>query len=95
MIQIDQLNYAYGHKQVLKNIHLEFPENQFSVILGRNGCGKSTLFKLMAGLEPVKDGLIRYSGKPLSDFKGKDRAALLGFYHSFIKPYFHFWLKMW
>ncbi|HFX7791379.1 TPA: ATP-binding cassette domain-containing protein, partial [Acinetobacter baumannii] len=55
MIQIDQLNYAYGHKQVLKNIHLEFPENQFSVILGRNGCGKSTLFKLMAGLEPVKD----------------------------------------
>ena len=30
MIQIDQLNYAYGHKQVLKNIHLEFPENQFS-----------------------------------------------------------------
>ena len=33
----------------------------------------------MAGLEPVKDGLIRYSGKPLSDFKGKDRAALLGF----------------
>ena len=49
------------------------------MILGRNGCGKSTLFKLMAGLEPVKDGLIRYSGKALSDFKGKDRAALLGF----------------
>ncbi len=93
MIQIDQLNYAYGHKQVLKNIHLEFPENQFSVILGRNGCGKSTLFKLMAGLEPVKDGLIRYSGKPLSDFKGKDRAALLGFLPQFHKTVFPFLVK--
>lgn len=51
MIRIEQLNYAYGHKQVLKNIDLIFPKNQFSVILGRNGCGKSTLFKLMAGLE--------------------------------------------
>ncbi len=93
MIQIDQLNYAYGHKQVLKNIHLEFPENQFSVILGRNGCGKSTLFKLMAGLEPVKDGLIRYSGKLLSDFKGKDRAALLGFLPQFHKTVFPFLVK--
>lgn len=93
MIQIDQLNYAYGHKKVLKNIHLEFPENQFSVILGRNGCGKSTLFKLMAGLEPVKDGLIRYSRKPLSDFKGKDRAALLGFLPQFHKTVFPFLVK--
>uniref|UniRef100_UPI000AA4F933 ATP-binding cassette domain-containing protein n=1 Tax=Acinetobacter baumannii TaxID=470 RepID=UPI000AA4F933 len=63
MIQIDQLNYAYGHKQVLKNINLEFPETQFSIILGRNGVGTSTLFKLLAGLDTVHDGLTRYSGQ--------------------------------
>ena len=82
-------------KQVLKNIHLEFPENQFSVILGRNGCGKSTLFKLMAGLEPVKDGLIRYSGKPhYRTLKGKIvlHYSVLPQFH---KTVFPFWLKMW
>ncbi|WP_139101829.1 ATP-binding cassette domain-containing protein, partial [Acinetobacter baumannii] len=62
MIQIALLNNAYGHILVLKVIYLEFPENLFPVILGRNGCGKSTLFKLMAGLDPFIDGVIRYSG---------------------------------
>lgn len=93
MIQIKQLNYAYGHQQVLKNIELEFPVNQFSVILGRNGCGKSTLFKLMAGLEQVKDGHICYAGRALADIKGKDRAALLGFLPQFHKTVFPFLVK--
>lgn len=93
MIRIEQLNYAYGHKQVLKNIQLEFPSHQFSVILGRNGSGKSTLFKLMAGLEPVKDGRVLYAGRELSGVKGKDRAALLGFLPQFHKTVFPFLVK--
>ncbi len=93
MIQIEQLNYAYGHKQVLKNIDLAFPKNQFSVILGRNGCGKSTLFKLMAGLEQVEQGRVCYAGRPLASFKGKERAALLGFLPQFHKTVFPFLVK--
>lgn len=63
MIHIHQLNFAYGQKQVLKNIDLTFAEHRFSVILGRNGCGKSTLFRLMAGLEPLQCGSILYKSK--------------------------------
>lgn len=93
MIRIEQLNYAYGHKQVLKNIDLIFPKNQFSVILGRNGCGKSTLFKLMAGLDSVERGRICYAGCELKTFKGKERAALLGFLPQFHKTVFPFLVK--
>lgn len=93
MIRIEQLNYAYGHKQVLKNIDLAFPKNQFSVILGRNGCGKSTLFKLMAGLEPIEQGCVCYAGRSLASFKGKERAALLGFLPQFHKTVFPFLVK--
>lgn len=93
MIRIEQLNYAYGHKQVLKNIDLAFPKNQFSVILGRNGCGKSTLFKLMAGLEQVQSGRVLYAGKALDKFKGKERASLLGFLPQFHKTVFPFLVK--
>lgn len=93
MIRIQQLNYAYGQKQVLKNIDLQFPEQQFSVILGRNGCGKSTLFKLMAGLEPVQSGQILYAGQALSAYKAKQRASLLGFLPQFHKTVFPFQVK--
>lgn len=93
MIRIEKLNYAYGHKQVLKNIQLEFPAHQFSVILGRNGCGKSTLFKLMAGLEQTTDGQVLYAGRALENIKGKERAALLGFLPQFHKTVFPFLVK--
>lgn len=93
MIRIEQLNYAYGHKQVLKNIELEFPAHQFSVILGRNGCGKSTLFKLMAGLEQTTDGRVLYGSRALEQIKGKERAALLGFLPQFHKTVFPFLVK--
>lgn len=93
MIHIEQLNYAYGHKHVLKNIQLEFPAHQFSVILGRNGCGKSTLFKLMAGLEQTTDGQVLYAGRALENIKGKERAALLGFLSQFHKTVFPFLVK--
>lgn len=93
MIHIHQLNFAYVQKQVLKNIDLSFAEHQFSVILGRNGCGKSTLFRLMAGLEPLQCGSILYKSKRLDQYKGKRRAELLGFLPQFHKTVFPFKVK--
>lgn len=93
MIHISDLNFAYGNKTVLKNIDLEFPENKFSVILGRNGCGKSTLFKLMTGLEPLQSGQILYGTQALKHYKTKQKAALLGFLPQFHKTVFPFKVK--
>ncbi len=44
--------------QVLKGISLEIPENQITVILGRSGCGKTTLLRLTGGLEQADSGEI-------------------------------------
>lgn len=93
MISIRQVQYAYGQQVVLNDISLEIPKQQFSVLLGRNGCGKSTLFKLMAGLIPLQQGQIHYAGQALSSYCGAARAALLGFLPQFHKSVFPFLVK--
>lgn len=45
---------------VLKGIDLELPENTITVILGRSGCGKTTLLRLVGGLEELDDGEISF-----------------------------------
>lgn len=45
---------------VLKGIHLHIPEKSITVILGRSGCGKTTLLRLVGGLEDADEGEIRF-----------------------------------
>lgn len=47
---------------VLRGIGLQIPERQITVILGRSGCGKTTLLRLTGGLEEADAGEIRYEG---------------------------------
>lgn len=46
--------------QVLKGVSLQIPEKMITVILGRSGCGKTTLLRLTGGLEEADRGEIRY-----------------------------------
>lgn len=46
--------------QVLNGISLQVPSNRITVILGRSGCGKTTLLRLTGGLEKVDQGEIQY-----------------------------------
>ena len=45
-MEIRHLSFSYGKKEVLKDISLSFEEGKITTLLGANGCGKSTLFKL-------------------------------------------------
>nr|WP_321502457.1 ATP-binding cassette domain-containing protein [uncultured Dethiosulfovibrio sp.] len=55
---------AKGKVDALKDVTLSFPEGSLSVILGRSGCGKTTLLRVMAGLEKLDSGSVKMgSGK--------------------------------
>ncbi len=89
-ITLQNINFAYQQKTVLKDINLEFQSNRFSILLGRNGSGKSTLFNLMAGIYPLQTGKIYFDGQPLSVLKGKARAEQLGFLAQSHRSIFNF-----
>ncbi len=65
-ISIRNLNVYYGDLQVLKDISLDIPARQITVIIGPSGCGKSTLLKSLNRLLDTADGA-RVSGQVLLD----------------------------
>ena len=65
MIELHDLTVGYGEKTVLRDVSLDFPAGQVTVLLGPNGCGKSTLMKAALGLLPRQGGEVLYDGVSL------------------------------
>ena len=58
MIKINNLDFAYNNTQVFKNISLEFEKGNIYGLLGENGVGKTTLLKLICGLQKPQHGSV-------------------------------------
>jgi ABC-2 type transport system ATP-binding protein len=69
MITIQDLTMSYGNHTILKNINIEFDEGKVYGIVGKNGAGKTSLFRCIAGLEKY-DGIINSSYNPLKNHLG-------------------------
>ena len=76
-IKTSNLSFKYDKKAakpVLNSINLEIKEGSVNVLLGLNGCGKTTLIKLLAGLEKPTEGIILYDEQDLQTIRIKERA---------------------
>lgn len=69
MITIQDLTMSYGNHTILKNINIEFDVGKVYGIVGKNGAGKTSLFRCIAGLEKY-DGIINSSHNPLKNYLG-------------------------
>jgi branched-chain amino acid transport system ATP-binding protein len=65
MLEIRDLETAYGRSQVLFGVNLEIPASQVVTLIGRNGMGKTTTVKSIMGITPAKAGEILFDGRPL------------------------------
>ncbi|MBQ5398578.1 MAG: ATP-binding cassette domain-containing protein [Ruminococcus sp.] len=84
MLKIQDLSFFVpddgAQKEILKNISLTVPEGKLIVITGPNGGGKSTLAKLIAGIEKPTDGKIFFQGEDITDLGVTERARMgIGF----------------
>ncbi|MBV5347080.1 ATP-binding cassette domain-containing protein, partial [bacterium] len=65
-IQVKNLNVYYGKQQALKDVNIEIPKKQITVIMGPSGCGKTTLLKSLNRFLEVVDGA-QVTGEVLVD----------------------------
>ncbi|SMO96730.1 ABC transporter ATP-binding protein [Paracoccus laeviglucosivorans] len=63
------LRRQYGDRVVIENLDLRIGEGEFVALLGESGCGKTTLLRALAGLDPIDGGHIDAPGKPAVVFQ--------------------------
>lgn len=76
MLEIKNVSFAVndGEKGILKNINLKLDKKKFVVITGPNGGGKSTLARIIAGIEKPTSGKILFNGEDITDLSVTERA---------------------
>jgi len=58
MIEVKNIKKSYGDRVVLNNVNLQFQKNNITVLLGKSGEGKTTLFRIIAGIEAQDEGQV-------------------------------------
>ena len=79
MIEIKNLAFNYGKRDILRGINAKFQRGKFIGILGANGSGKSTFLKNIMQILTPTSGEILFQGQNLRDFSGKEIALNFGF----------------
>ena len=68
IIEFENINLAYGNRQILENINFKINEGQIFGMLGPNGVGKSSIFNLITGLISPGSGKIKITGKDVTNY---------------------------
>jgi len=66
MLEISNLNVAYGDAQALWDVSLTVDDNEIVTVVGPNGAGKTTLVNTLAGIVPLQSGSIKMDGKDVT-----------------------------
>jgi len=75
MLQVEGLNQYYGGSHILRDVKMNVPDGKLTVLLGRNGVGKSTLLRCLMGVTPIKTGTISWQGEQLERLGTHARVA--------------------
>ena len=74
----ENLDLAYDQRQIVSDLDVSIPDGKFSIIVGPNACGKSTLLRALARLLPPAKGTVLLDGNNIEKMKTKKIAQRLG-----------------
>ena len=77
ILEVKNLSFSYGDKKVLDDISFKIDYGEKVIIIGPNGCGKTTLLRIISGYLKADRGEIILDGKNLHAYDNKSRAKIL------------------
>jgi len=88
ILEIENLSGGYGGTDVVKGISCSAEAGEILCLVGPNGCGKTTLFRLILGMIPISGGDIRIEGKRLRSLSPGETAKLIAYIPQYHTPVF-------
>ena len=86
-IEIKQIAKRFGNYQALHSIDLTITDREFMVLLGASGCGKTTLLRIIAGLEQATEGEIHINGRRIDHLPPRERGIAMVFQNYAVFPH--------
>jgi ABC-type sugar transport system ATPase subunit len=86
-VELIGVTKRYGNVEACSNVDLRIPEGEFVTLLGPSGCGKSTTLNLVAGLDEVTSGEIRFDGRVVNDLTPFERDVAMVFQSYALYPH--------
>ena len=75
MFNVTNLASGYGQSQVIHDLNFQVGKQEIVAVMGRNGMGKTTLFKTLMGILPTRGGSVTIDGTEISKLESHDRVA--------------------
>lgn len=79
MIKLENVYSGYNRTAIIKNIDLTFEEKSITTIIGKNGCGKTTLLRTASNLLKPFQGKVYIVDKDITDMPSKELAKKISF----------------
>lgn len=86
-LEVNHISKAYEGKQVLRDLHLSCAKGETLSVLGTSGCGKTTLLKILAGIEPCDSGSFAMGGAQLENLSAQQREVIYLFQEALLFPH--------
>lgn len=86
-VELKNITKIYDKKTIIDNVSLKVEDKEFLVLVGSSGCGKSTILRMIAGLEDINGGQIFIDGKCVNNIHPKERDIAFVFQNYALYPH--------
>ncbi|MCL1849789.1 MAG: ABC transporter ATP-binding protein [Clostridiales bacterium] len=90
LLEIEKLSGGYGGADIVKGVSWEADAGEIVCLVGPNGCGKTTMFRLILGMIKASGGHIKVSGKFMQSLSAKEMANTIAYIPQYHTPVFAF-----
>lgn len=90
MISLQNIRLNYGKREILRGLDTTFADGHITAIMGPNGCGKTTLLRLIGGLLEPTAGQVIIDGQPVAEYTAKALAQKVAFVRQHAQTDFDF-----